>query len=736
MSIELARCDYCLLGLTGRQCMKLLPQTGLKGLNKVAVGGLDGVLQIFTINKGEVQVSFKTLPGDPIRVLQLGGSSGMIQDKIFVASKTEVRGYTKKGKLFLGLDTNMTEHINSMEVVGSDLLVAGNHLYNHYRDCKDLNSYLSSDRINHLIALPLHKSHRIITVLACEDRMLRVLDRGIVTETVPLPSAPVLLTLLGGTGGDNGECIVVALQNGEIAMYNIGRGGAEWKWTIPNDQRRETVTCMCWYDILRDGTQQLIVGREDGSLQIYAEPIEPTSQSQPMNQIYNYSCSESITSVQGGNVGNPAFPEIVVTTYTGWFFGLTTEVLDKQVSWENNNISIKMTPKEKQKIENLRAEVDDLERSLYRERERYQLTTQEDSIGISTVSPLAINDKMTFVNDHYAYQLSLEAETAIENVLLQSNVNIKLLDSEKNSAVVSHSIPDPANGCNLLATYRCQSDTSKMNLILQYGNESGYLNVYITPQSKPKTTHLKQYMIRKLGMLSRTHDSGEIGPCNVLRLTGSFSQAEMHNWLSKCLPQVPEKMPSSTTVQYRYVSSFIGTQLLLQYSKGEAELKSDDISIISTMKDFLTNQATAKKIRLDIAFEVNIESIKNILGILYPKMRAEFEGEREKLLYEALKDIEMSETDGRLLLTPYCRQIVEKQKSVVEKQGSWHRLEKIQDYVLSLYADWCKFHEVNSKVKQNKLKEMLRTCSLEELLSLFLVGEHSSPNQTVDEELI
>lgn len=41
-------------------------------------------------------------------------SSGTVKDKIFVSSGNEVRGYTKKGKQFLGFDTNLMEEIKSM----------------------------------------------------------------------------------------------------------------------------------------------------------------------------------------------------------------------------------------------------------------------------------------------------------------------------------------------------------------------------------------------------------------------------------------------------------------------------------------------------------------------------------------------------------------------------------------------------------------------------------------------
>lgn len=39
---------------------------------------------------------------------------GTADDKIFVCSGNEVRGFTKKGKLFLSFDSNMTEAITSM----------------------------------------------------------------------------------------------------------------------------------------------------------------------------------------------------------------------------------------------------------------------------------------------------------------------------------------------------------------------------------------------------------------------------------------------------------------------------------------------------------------------------------------------------------------------------------------------------------------------------------------------
>ena len=82
---------------------------------------------------------------------------GTVKDKIFTSGGSEVKGYTKKGKLFLNFDTNLTEPIKNMSITGNDLLVSGKHVYNHYRDCKDTNYFLSEDKVNDVLALPMEK---------------------------------------------------------------------------------------------------------------------------------------------------------------------------------------------------------------------------------------------------------------------------------------------------------------------------------------------------------------------------------------------------------------------------------------------------------------------------------------------------------------------------------------------------------------------------------------------------
>lgn len=190
---------------------------------QVAIGDQDGVLSIFLVKKGEIQPILKTPPGPKITRLELGGALGYPRDKVFVSSENEVKGFTKKGKQFLGFETNLTEPIKTMYVEGSDLLVCGQHNFNHYQDCKDANSFVCADVINDVIALNALKTNRLTPILACDDRVLRVLDHSHVLHAVSISGSPTALHLYQNDGGDGGDQLLFGTSNGGVGLLQIGR---------------------------------------------------------------------------------------------------------------------------------------------------------------------------------------------------------------------------------------------------------------------------------------------------------------------------------------------------------------------------------------------------------------------------------------------------------------------------------------------------------------------------------
>lgn len=58
----------------------------------------------------------------------------------------------------------------------------------------------------------------------------------------------------------------------------------------------------------------------------------------------------------------------------------------------------------------------------------------------------------------------------------------------------------------LLATYRCQSNTTRLEVkIRSIEGQYGKVRAYITPRVQPKTCQMRTYMIKPLSLHQRTH---------------------------------------------------------------------------------------------------------------------------------------------------------------------------------------------------------------------------------------
>eukprot|EP00095_Tigriopus_kingsejongensis_P011869 maker-scaffold180_size281610-snap-gene-0.36 protein:Tk11869 transcript:maker-scaffold180_size281610-snap-gene-0.36-mRNA-1 annotation:"bardet-biedl syndrome 7 protein homolog" len=734
MDLNLSRVDYLQLGLTSPKCMKLLPSPGGKAQQKVSAlrvsHGIIPTLQTEThpewydthwsfMRRQEASLAFKTLPGPPIRRMEMGGALGTVKDKIFVTAGNEVRGFTKKGKQFLSFETNLTEEIQTMSINGNDLFVTGHHIYNHYKDCRDVNYFMSEDRINDVLCLPGEKVPAVTPLLACQDRSIKVMRESNVLYSAEVPGPPTTLQLYYNDGGEQGDEVLYGTSDGKIGLMKFNRQGPQTHWLIDKESSQGAVLAMDNYDITGDGVKDLLVGRHDGTIEVYTYDDDINEDSEP-DLKFTHNCGESINSIEGGVVGNAGFEEIVATTYSGWCFGLTTESVEAHGGLQTDMASI--SDSTRHKIASLREEIDSLQMQVTYERDRYQATAAQDKATamVSAIPRLDVNDRFTLSQADASYNLSLEVQTAIDNILLQSDVPVDLLDVEKNSAVVSYSACDLESGNALLATYRCQANTTRLEIkIRTIEGQYGTLQVYITPRLQPKCCQVQQYQIKPLSLHMRTHKFDKSRPANTLRLRGQFTLGEMHTWIGFCLPEVPEKAPSGDVATFTFISTFLDTLLQITYTKGEATFKSDNISTISILKDFLTREATKKRINLNIECDVNDESVTHTLKLLHPKLESQLLLAKQVAMIEPLKDLAAHE-DNISFLSPEFQYILEHADDL---QGQFKRqpaqLERLYGMITDLFIDQHKFKGQNVKSKVGQLLDILDKYNLDSLVDFF-----------------
>ncbi|XP_076467410.1 BBSome complex member BBS7-like [Babylonia areolata] len=710
MELDLQRVDYLQVGTTNKGTMRLMPISGK--LQKIAVADNDGVIQVFGMKKGEVQNVFKATAPHQVTRLTLGGQAGAVKDRIFISTGSEVRAYTKKGKNFLNFNTNMSEPIRTIAVEGAELFVCGSFVYNHYHDCKDTHYLLSGDKINDVLCLPTDRVQDLTPVLACQDRVLRVLQNSELLYEVEVPGPPLCLQLAQNNGGEEGNEIVYGTSDGRVGLVQIGKLGPSHKWEMPNEKRNGGVMCIDNFDITADGTLDLVLGRDDGLVEIYSfdEAEEPVFR-------FSHTCSESVTAVQGGVVSSPGYEEIVCSTYAGWVFGLTSEQQTKQMG----SSQVKLDPMATAKISTLKSELDSLQTKVSTEREKYQQSAYSKS-AVSAIPLFSINEKFVLNREDASYTLSLELQTPIDNVLLQSDVPVDLLDVEKNSAVVSFSACNPEEGNYLLATYRCQANTTRLELkIRSIEGQHGNLQAYITPRLQPKTCQLRTYPIKPLSLHQRTHTLDEDRPMNTLKLTGQFSLAEMHSWVCFTLPEMPERPPAGDLASFQFVSTFLNTQLDCTYRKGEGIFRSDNISTISILKDVLSKEATNKKIRLEITFDIQEETIPTTLALIHPRLEHQLLLAKKVQLLDALKELQVNENDLSFM-SPEYQQILEDADTLqTEFKRQPCHLERLYGMITDLYIDKFKFKGQNVRSKVPALLEVLDNYDFNNLCQFFEV---------------
>ncbi|KAF7707032.1 hypothetical protein HF521_018250 [Silurus meridionalis] len=661
MELHLKHVDYLQVGVTSPKTMKLLPAVGRKAMQKVAVADHEGVVNCFGMKKGEAVPVFRSLPGHKISRLELGGALGTPQEKVFVCSGSEVKGYTKKGKQFLSFEANLTESINAMRVSGADLFVCASYIYNHYCDCKDQDYFLSGDKINDMVCLPVETVGRTVPVLACQDRVLRILQGSELLYDFGISGPPSVLELHNRDGGKDGDEVLYGTADGKLGLVQLTCSAPVPKWEVDNEKKKGGVLCIDTFDILGDGVKDILVGRDDGTVEIYG-----LDNSNELTLRFENVLTESVTSIQGG------------------------------------------------------AELEQLQVKVMQGREKYQQSSQSTT-AVSAVPFFSINDRFNLCQEDASYSLTLEVQTAIDNLLLQSDVPIDLLDVDKNSAVVSFSECDSEpNGNFLLATYRCQANTTRLELkVRSIEGQYGTLQAYVTPRLQPKTCQVRQYQIKPLSLHQRTHSIDHSRPMNTLRLVGQFSFAEIHSWVVFCLPEVPEKTPAGENITFYFQNTFLGTQLEASYCKGEGNFKSDNISTISILKDVLSKEATKRKINLNISYEVNEDSVSHTLKMIHPKLECQLLLAKKVQLIDALKELQVHEGNADFLIPEYRNILDESPRLLEEYKKQPAHLERLYGMITDLFIDKFKFKGQNVKTKVSQLLEILDNYDLNSLVDFF-----------------
>eukprot|EP00906_Rhabdomonas_costata_P037409 RCo052665 len=726
--LNFLRYDLMTISSTARNCLRILP-LGKKNKQKVVVGDSSGFVQGFSLGRAqELITSFKLNPLPPGQPAKPVNGLDLVGDKVFVSNGETISGMSKKGKNFFRLVTNLTEPLCNMAVRSPFIWTAGEYVLNVFEEGRESAFYMCPDRINHLTVEHIVSDKTMDSVLACNDRMVRVVHGGDMSGESPVEGSTSTVAIYT-TRNSTAKEVLYGTQSGHLGCFRITPQGLQKRWAAYDAQFTGGFNSITSWDLVKDGTSQIISGRDNGFLEVFAFG---TAGPEP-HLLYQTTLNESITAVDIGLVTTAVKEDIAVSTYSGKVLSFSTyspgasgtepspsfsgsgSASGSQTLREDGTTARR---KNEKRLAAIQQEIEKLKERLDKKKTEYSRVS-EDHIAVSV--DYKLKDK--FILDASAtWILTIELDCPIDVVALQCDVDVELLDVDNSSAIISRTKPEKDCPSKLLASYRNTESTNRVEIrIRSVEGQSGTLQAFVIPTLTPKTAQMASYQIRPLSLHQRLTEKPQGLDelvVNTLTIEGKFSLSEMNSWLGQCLPDVPERTTGEEVTHY-FRNTFQGTVLVARYRDREVSLRSDNISTLAVLKDHLMRQATARKIQIKANFDLKDETCGSVLAMLHPKLQHQLGLSEKVKLIEALKEVEMQEQDISFLSEQY-KEILSKAKEI-EKEFEMQprRLEYLYSLVKNLFLDKYKFKGQNVSHKLPVLQGHLEKYDLDNLQAFF-----------------
>lgn len=185
-------------------------------------------------------------------------------------------GYTKKGKDFFKLTSSLTETIQNIAVEDTRIWTGCEYIYNLYDNGKDTAFFIARDTINDLIVARVTRDNDFDAVLACQDNCIRIVYGSQLFLEIPTVSGVVTVAFIDIETeikvSKGMSALIFGTELGAVGLVQISPTG-EYKhvWSLDDGNKRSPATVITLFDINKDGNKEIIIGRDDGRLEIYRQ---------------------------------------------------------------------------------------------------------------------------------------------------------------------------------------------------------------------------------------------------------------------------------------------------------------------------------------------------------------------------------------------------------------------------------------------------------------------------------
>jgi Bardet-Biedl syndrome 7 protein len=490
------------------------------------------------------------------------------------------------------------------------------------------------------------------------------------------------------------------------------------------------------FDITMDGSMEIVVGRDDGRLQVYSQD---GSGGCPVLS-FTRDLGESIRALECGKVNSTDFNEIVVAGYSGKILSFTSEPTQDRAPDDSYGRTVQ-TVNNENRIKHLKKELDGLKQKVEKEKSKIQQAKSKMGSNASTIDTaragnvdFPINSTFILNVEKAAYALTIEIQSAIDLVIIRSPVHIELIDADVGSAVVSitpeslicadESKDGKPEYC-FIATYRLQHQEKRLSVLVRtMEGEFGELQATVVSAQTPKAAKVIRYSLQPLSLHTRVHafeDEEDQRPRNSIKFVGSVSLAIFHEWVGALLPGVPSRIDeNSIGEEYYFQSVYSGAVTICYMKKNELTFESESVSTIAIIKENILRYAIHRRIELSDTTSCNPDTIGSFLSLIREKLEYQLSLTRKMELIDAIQEITLQEPDTRWLSVEYAEILRDKELIRKEFGNREKSLEVMSGVITDLFVDWHKLRGVDAKAGIPALTNAIRTVFFEELVQMIL----------------
>jgi Bardet-Biedl syndrome 7 protein len=461
--------------------------------------------------------------------------------QIFFSHGQTIRGISKKAVQFFELISSVTETFQTIATEDTRIWAGCENIYNLYEGGVEAHFFIARDRINHLIVAHVTRDSDFDTVLACQDSCIRIIHGSNLFLEIPTDSPVTSLAFMeiesDASSMKAPTALVYGLATGALCLVQVFSNGEYTQiWKIEDGQQRSPVTSICVYDIDKDKSLEIIVGRDDGRIEVYKQ--QPESLFAVPYKVFHKDIAESVRSIECGVVSTPEYPEILVASYSGKIISFTTEPVHTRAQEDSYGRSI-LTISNENRIKHMKKEIEEMKKKIKKDKEQLAKTTSKSHSADQQLKPapeFPINSKFSLDTRVAAYVLTVELQSPIDLIILRSPVVLDLVETDTGSSVLSVTPPQLLQQCaggpltsgedlgKFVAVFRCQSQEKRIVLTLRTNEgEFGNLNITVVADTTPKAAKIVRYDLKPLSLHTKVYaltPEEAARPRNVMKYTG------------------------------------------------------------------------------------------------------------------------------------------------------------------------------------------------------------------------